>query len=456
MPPSRASANELGKLLGSLTEPLYVVAATGRILFVNDACSQWLGSDAGELVGHECRYSAATELTGAAALAAAICPPPEAFAGGRLKAPIVLPARPDDPPRQVEFIPLASGDESAAIVLALVSSHEATTAPEVGDELSGPQLHARLQAFRGRLAIRYHVDRLIGDSPAMRRVRAQVKLAAASSAHVLVLGPQGSRREEVGRAIHYGDGRTATGPLVPLACPLLDVELLEATVRRLSRSRPSGERPATLLLEEVDTLAEGAQTELFRAIASGAVAARVVCTARTALTQLAERELFRRDLAYLLSTITISLPTLAERLADLPLLAQWYLEQANLNSVKQIGGCAPETLDRLADYAWPGDQSELETVITEAHQRAAGPLIFPHELPARLSQAAQATARPSRPEETIVLEEYLATIEHELIVRALKRAKGNKTKAARLLGMTRPRFYRRLVQLGLAEGGPRS
>lgn len=450
MPPSRASANELGKLLGGVSEPLYVVAATGRIVFVNDACSQWLETEATALVGQDCRYSAANDQAGPPALAAAICPPPEAFAGVRMKAPLILPGKPDAVPRRAEFISLSLADETASAVLAIVSASDRGEAP-IADEFTGTQLHARLQAFRGRLAIRYHVDRLIGDSPAMRRVRSQVKLAAASSVPVSVLGLPGSGREHVGRAIHYGDGRTAAGPLVPLACPLLDAELLQATLKTLARARSTGERPATLLLEEVDTLAGEAQTELFRALASGTVTARVVSTSREALTQLADRGLFRRDLAFLLSTLAIALPPLAERMTDLPLLTQWYIEQNNLASARQIGGCSPEALDRLADYAWPGDLAELEAVLAEAHRHAQGPLILPHNLPGRLSLASQATSRPARAEETIVLEDYLATIEHELIVRALKRAKGNKTKAARLLGMTRPRFYRRLEQLGLAE-----
>ena len=451
MPPTRASANELGKLLGGVAEPLYVVAATGRIVFVNDACSRWIESEAAELVGQECRYNASGDLAGAAAIAGALCPPPEAFRGARIKAPIVLPGKGDESRRQAEFIPLSLGDDDSA-VLAIVSSNEGAEAPSPAGDLSGAELHARLQAYRSRLAIRYHVDRLLGDSPAMQQVRSQVSLAAASAVHVLVIGPQGSGREHVGRAIHYGDGRSALGPLVPLSCSLLDAELLQATLRTLARARPAGERPATLLLNEVDALSEGGQTELLRAVASGHFAARVVSTSRGPLTQLAARGSFRADLAFLLSTLTISLPPLAERMADLPLVVQWYLEQANLRSSKQIGGCSPETLDRLADYGWPGDLAELEAAIGEAHQHAEGPLLLPHDLPARLALASQASARPVKSEVTIVLEEYLATIEHELIVRALKRAKGNKTKAARLLGMTRPRFYRRLVQLGLAEG----
>src|SRR5947209_11093180 len=93
MPPSRASANELGKLLGAVAEPLYVVAASGRIVFVNDACSQWMESDGAEIVGQESKYSAAGEMTQSAAIAGALCPPPQAFAGMRIKAPIVLPGK---------------------------------------------------------------------------------------------------------------------------------------------------------------------------------------------------------------------------------------------------------------------------------------------------------------------------------------------------------------------------
>ena len=87
--------------------------------------------------------------------------------------------------------------------------------------------------------------------------------------------------------------------------------------------------------------------------------------------------------------------------------------------------------------------------MAEAHRRAAGREIDVADLPERLRLAGQAAAHPRRPEETIVLDEYLGRVERELIRRALARAKGNKARAARLLGMTRPRLYRRMVQLGL-------
>ncbi len=139
---------------------------------------------------------------------------------------------------------------------------------------------------------------------------------------------------------------------------------------------------------------------------------------------------------------------LVERLEDLPLAAQWFVEQVNARTARQISGFSPESLDRLAGYHWPGDLDELEGLVADVHARCEGDEILPRDLPPRVAWAADAMARPGKLEETIVLEEFLAKIERELIERALAQARGNKTKAARLLGMNRPRFYRRLVQLG--------
>lgn len=447
MPPTRASVNELARLLAAVSDPIYVVGANRRLIFVNDACRIWTGIEATELVGQECHYGAAGDASERAAVVATMCPPPEALNGSRIKAPIVLPGRSDEP-RQVEFIPLRSSDDRASAVLALVQM--AAEEPALaGDESMPTELHAHLQRYRARLAADYNVDHLLGDSAAMHRVRNQVKLAAASAVSVLVLAPPGIG-ERVGRAIHYGQGGAA-GALVPLACPLLDSELLQAGLRGLIKSGPGDQRPATLLLNEIDLLAESAQTDLSQWLTRGSFPARIISTAKASLAELAARGQFRGDLACALSTLTIEVPPLDKRIGDLPLLVQYYVEQANLHSSKQIGGCTPQALDRLADYSWPGDLSELQQMICEAHAQAEGPLIGPQDLPTRLELATQASARPARPEETIQLEEYLAGIEHELIVRALARAKGNKTKAAKLLGMTRPRFYRRLVQLGLEK-----
>lgn len=108
-------------------------------------------------------------------------------------------------------------------------------------------------------------------------------------------------------------------------------------------------------------------------------------------------------------------------------------------------------LDALAAYAWPLNVDELAELVRQSHERASGAKLLRRIYPAGCSMPAGAATHPPKASEAIVLEDFLAHVERELIERALLRAKGNKSKAARLLGMTRPRLYRRLVQLGLEQ-----
>lgn len=458
MSPKRAAPIRLPKLLDSVQSPVYVVDERRRIVYRNRACAGLLGENADELIGQECRYSSSEELTGTAALAAALSPPPEAFHGVRLSTSLVLGNGAQTTERTAEFVPLQMSADGPNAVLVIVGEPVGTAAPAEYDadapqangidDLSAARLHARLRHYRGQLAVRYHVARLHGESIAMRQARRQTVLAAASAANVLVTGPPGSGREHVARAIHYGDG-AAAGSFVPLACPLLDADLLRATLRALAKSKSDQQRPATLYLDDVNSLPDDAQAELTRVLSGGHFAARVVSAVSRALARYVKRGAFRPELACLLSTLVIRLPPLAARLEDLPLLAQAFVERENATSPKQLSGFSAEALERLAAYHWPGDVRELEQIVADAHTRAPGPIITTRDLPDRIGLALAAAARPRVPDETIVLEEYLDRIEHELIVRAMKRAKGNKTRAARLLGMTRPRLYRRLVQLGL-------
>jgi DNA-binding NtrC family response regulator len=117
----------------------------------------------------------------------------------------------------------------------------------------------------------------------------------------------------------------------------------------------------------------------------------------------------------------------------------------------QLQGFTPEALDQLAAYSWPGNIDELSGLVHEACRAAEGRLVTPRDLPQRIYLAAAAERRPRRGDESIDLGSFLAGVELELIQRALRRAKGNKTKAAKLLGLTRPRLYRRMVQLGLEK-----
>ena len=448
-------------MLNSTTQPVYVLDDELTVVFCNRACRDWLGPGAEGLLGQRCAYHSSPDQSGPAAVAAGLCPPPAAMAGRQLTAHVsCIGADGQVHARRARFIPLGTCPEDLIGLVVLLDAEDlpepdATPPPLCGDEPQPTDLHEHVRQFRRQAAARYRADRLIGNSSAIRRVRAQIELAAGSRASVLLVGPPGSGRQHVAAAIHYGSDPQSAGSLIPLACAVLGADLIHSTVLALAAKEPLGERTSrsTLLLNQADQLPLVVQAELAEVLARRSFQLRLIATAARPLEQLAVAGTYRADLAALLSTITIELPPLARRREDLPLLAQLFLEDANARGGKQLGGFAPEALDQLDAYPWPGNLDELAQVVAQAHRQAEGPQIGPRDLPEQIRLAATVAAHPPRTEKTIELDEFLGRVERELIRRALAQAKGNKAQAARLLGMTRPRLYRRMLQLGLEANG---
>jgi len=451
----RTVAAELARLLNSAAQPIYVLDDEQTLLFSNRACLDWVAQTADELIGRRCAYHSSPEAAGADAVAAGLCPSPAALAG-RETSGIVACAEGAGRfrRRRARFIPLGGGPEDPVGLIVLVDTEdlpESETLSPAPEKDEAAWLHEEIRSFRQEASNRFGADRLVGASPAVRRARAQVRLASQSEASVLVVGPPGSGRQHVAGAIHYGGGSEPTGSLIPLACSVLDADLIRSTAAALAAKwAPSGEsRRGTLLLNEADQLPREVQAEMAQVLSARSFPLRLIATARQSLDGLARKGEYREDLASLLTTIVIELPPLSERRGDLPLLAQLFVEERNARGPKQVAGFSPEALDRLDAYPWPGNVDELAQITAEAHERAQTPRIGVADLPERIHLTHHAVAHPRRQEETVVLDALLGQIERELIQRALARAKGNKTKAAKLLGMTRPRLYRRLVQLGL-------
>lgn len=450
----RTTAAELVRLLNRTSQPIYMLDDELTIAFLNRACIDWLGDRARDLIGRRCVYHSGYELAGPDAVAASLCPPPAVAAGDAIVATVAYHTEDGGCRyRRVRFLPLGAASEELIGVVAFVESDDLPeplepTAPSA--EASPLELHEHLRRFRQEVAGRCRADRLVGQSPAMCRARRQVEVAIGCRASVLLVGPPGSGRQHLAAAIHYGTDPQAAGSLVPLACSVLGAELIHSTVLALANQEKTG---GTLLLNDADQMPAEVQCEMARVLGSKSFPYRLIATAQQALAELARREKYREDLAGMLSTITIELPALAQRREDLPLLAQLLLEQTNGRGSRQLNGFAPEAMDLLAAYAWPGNLDELAQVVSESHQRAPGPDIGVGDLPERLHLAAKAAAHSRRPEETIVLDEFLGRVERELIRRALAQAKGNKAKAARLLGLTRPRLYRRMVHLRMEVDG---
>ncbi len=472
MPRKRITATELARMLNHVPQPVYVLDDDLHVVFLNEACCEWLGLAAEGLLGQRCAYHSGPGADAAEGLAAALCPPPEVLVGREVTAYVSI-SRPvgsleatagTAPRRWVRFVPLGTGPEDVIGVVAVAAPDDSEPEAEVdsaAQQSAQPiqaqaydepiRLHDLLQRFRAEAAVRYGADRLVGHSPAMRRARQQVELAAQSRCNVLLVGPPGSGRQHLAAAIHYGARPEQSGSLVPLACGVLGPELVHSTVTALARKSALGDRASrsTLLLGDVDQLAPEDQAQLAAELCGRRFPLRVISTSRQTLEELVRRRQFRDDLAAALSTLVIQLPRLAERREDLPLLAQLFLEELNARSARQLTGFASEAVDLLVAYSWPGNLDELAQVVAEAHRRAGGTIVERDDLPERIHLADDAARYPPQRPERIVLDEFLKRVERELIRRALAQAKGNKARAARLLGLTRPRLYRRMTQLGL-------
>jgi DNA-binding NtrC family response regulator len=359
--------------------------------------------------------------------------------------------------RHAEFIPLRGDDDQPLGALIVIDRsplpHKDNSAGEaLPAEDEAAQLHEIARRFRQEMARSHHVDRLAGNSPAMARVRAQVKLAAAASGTLLLVGPPGIGKERIARTIHFA--QPSAGAFLIVSCSALPAEQLRATLASLinRHGHPAATSITTILLADIHAVPADVQPELARWLAASLPGIRFMATSAEQTGELVASGNLRSDLAHLTSTLVIELPPLAQRREDIPLIAQLLLEDLNGQSEKQLRGFAPEAMDQLVQYGWPGQIDELAAIAHEAFERAEGFEVMLADLPKRLRQAAEAARFTRQPAEPIDLEKFLARVETELIERAMRQAKGNKTQAARLLGLNRPRLYRRMVQLGLERG----
>jgi transcriptional regulator with PAS, ATPase and Fis domain len=451
----------IARLLDEAASPVFVLDARRQIIFANQALAQWIGVEPEKLIGRQCDYRAVSGEDELTAVCAALCPPPEAFTGQASDGSVSRLAAGDGSAagferRAARFVQIAGITAGDGLLLVIVGPLKSEKVGEAGS-LSHERLHSLLVKLRSQLGQRFAISQLIGESEPLTRVRQQVGIAAEARARVLVVGPPGSGREHVARTIHYGQSSGSIGTLVPIACPLVDAEQMQAQLAAVLRRQhdwPSDSAlggPAALLLD-VDRLGEGAQQELAGFLHLPNIELQTIATSRISLQRLATKGRFRRDLAYELSTLTIELPRLARRREDIPLLAQHFLEEAGSTrppSAQQLAGFQPAALELLAGLPWPGNIDELARAVREACERASGPHVSLADLPDWVHLAAGAAARPPRDEQPIQLDQFLADIEKELLWRALAKARGNKSKAAKLLGTSRQRLLRRLAQLGL-------
>lgn len=425
--------------------PIYLVDGQRRIAYANQALSEWLGLPADELIGQVTAYHTDAQGDATTAGVLGLCPPPSALAGERRQGAVSCSGHQGEVRhRRADFVPLAREDSGQWTVLGVL--HATDIPPEqLAEPLSrwatADRFHRALAEWRQSHFGPHAQAALVGTSPAIRRVAAQVKVAATSRADALVRGPALADLRSVAEAIAHQAGTNTTDPIWRLDLSLTPPEEVQHTL-----AKGAGER-GTLLLFDIQALTPSQQQQLLSQLANPAYPSRVVATLPSTLP---EPDGIDRTLTQRLATIEIVVPPLADRLEDLPLISQWQLELLNRDNPKQVEGLTSEALQHLALYDWPGELPELHEVLAAAHQRAAGPLIQVGDLPPLIRHAAAHAQSLGDGLKPIDLDRYLEQVEELLVRRAMELASGNKAEAARLLSVTRPRLYRKLE---LIDGG---
>ncbi len=466
--PRAVSVRRLNALLLQAREPLLLLDDARRLVFANRAWEQLTGHTAESVIGLVCQPAGPGGDRDRDGLAASFCPPPEAL-DGRPASGTTLIVRPDGERlwRRLEFWPLHEaptasasdpppdpGDGHLAGLLVLVrAAHEPPHAPESDSQ----RLRSELLEIRQRLIDRWGTDALVGRGPSHARLQGQIALAASGRAPVLVVGEPGTGKRLVARQIHQRGGH-APGAWLHFDPAVLPPELLarELFGRPLDPAEPGpplGLAPGTtLVLGDVVDLPRDLQAHLAAGLESSPV--RLIGLSASDPDQARRDERLRPDLYYALTGLVIRLAPLRERLDDLPLLAQHCLDRANERGDRRRHGFTPEALEVLAGYDWPGNVRELSRVVDAAHGRAEGDLIGPGDLPTAIrGHLGGAYAPPAGPLRAPApgLDATLELVERRLIETALMRARHNKSRAAEILEISRPRLYRRIKELGLPD-----
>ena len=369
----------------------------------------------------------------------------------------------------------AYGSIATAVEAMRKGAYDFVTKPINLDELgmkirraiNGQRLEQENQQLRQQVEQRFGLENLIGESPAMHRILDTIRQVAPTRATVLILGESGTGKELIARAIHNLSNRNKTR-FVAFNCSAFSSQLVEselfghekgaftgASERRIGRIEQAA--GGTLFLDEIAEIDGNVQVKLLRALDPGVfervggnqtikTEIRLIAATNRDLALLVSEKKFREDLYYRLNVVQIRLPPLRERKEDIPLLANAFLKEISQRDNKTFRPLSPEAMEALLRYDWPGNIRELKGAIDSGVTLATGPQITLPDLPLTISEARFAGSAS--------LDESAGQMnihnnEMRLILRALEETRGNRTEAAKKLGISRRTLHRRLKELNL-------
>ncbi len=352
-------------------------------------------------------------------------------------------------------------------------------ADQIGTALERDQLSAEVMRLRSALHERYGEERIIGQAPAIRRAIELALSVADTQTSVLIQGESGTGKELLANLIHYNSGREDK-PYIKLNCGAIPETLLESELfghekgaftgaRSRRRGRFEEADGGTLFLDEIAEMSLSAQVRLLRVLQDGEFTrvggnellkadVRVIAASNVDLERAVELGTFRRDLFYRLSVFPIRLPPLRERPEDIHTLVIHFLEHYKQKTGRFVAGISKDALQALMSYDWPGNVRELENAIERAVIIASGRQIELDDLPEAISKSILEErsrlrgerARAANEGRAVTLEisvpSTMDDIERHAIEATLDYTAGDKTRAARALGIGRKTLYRKLQQ----------
>ncbi len=386
----------------------------------------------------------------------------------------LLDARPDVP------VIVVTGDArfDAAVAAIRAGAYDFLTKPidaklislSVARALTHSQLRSEVKRLRQAVGDARHFGRLLGESPAMKRVFDLVGRVAESGASVLVMGESGTGKELVARAVHEQSSRRE-GPFVAVNCAAMPPALLESELFGHARGAFTDAKASrvglfeqasggTLFLDEIGEMPIEMQPKLLRALqertvrpvggnAEVAFDARIVAATNRDLEEEVDAKRFREDLYYRINVVRVDAPPLRERGGDVLLLAQHFVERFGARGGKAVRGIHAAAAERLVAYNWPGNVRELENCIERAVALLRFDEVTVDDLPEKIRQY-----RADRLVlDTDVLTEVLTIdeLERRYIMRVLALCGGNKSRTANLLGLDRRTLYRRIDRYEAAK-----
>jgi DNA-binding NtrC family response regulator len=320
--------------------------------------------------------------------------------------------------------------------------------------------------LKEELGRKYRWDNIVGRSPGMQEIFATVMRVAPSRATVLIAGESGVGKDLIARAIHFHSPRKDR-PFVKINCTALPENLMESELFGYEKGAFTGaniSKPGkfeladtgTVMLDEIGDVPANIQIKLLRVLQEREferlgsnktqhIDVRVIAATNRDLRVALEDGTFREDLYYRLNVVPIEVPPLRERKEDIPYLARHFVEKLAPDAGGRVQGITDAAIDKLMGYSWPGNVREIENVIERSIVMASGDKLDADDI--RLDMNLRARTGPGELglPEGMSLDNY----EQELIKNALKQADGNKSQAARILGLTRNALRYRLTQMGI-------